>query len=87
MNAQQVPQCKQRRVTYLLTYIFEKKKKKRSNIRSCPQVPVLWFNEQDVLVIRQFELDTGCWSRNFIYVNIFNYILNINIMMKTCMVK
>jgi len=28
-----------------------------------------------------------CWSRNFIYVNIFNYILNINIMVKTCMVK
>jgi hypothetical protein len=27
------------------------------------------------------------WSRNFIYVNIFNYILNINIMVKTCMVK
>ena len=43
MNAQQVPQCKQRRVTYLLTYIFYKKKKKKkkgSNIGSCPQVPV-----------------------------------------------
>jgi hypothetical protein len=26
MNAQQVPQCKQRRVTYLLTYILKKKK-------------------------------------------------------------
>ena len=43
MNAQQVPQCKQRRVTYLLTYILKKKKekkKKESNIGSCPQVPV-----------------------------------------------
>ena len=42
MNAQQVPQCKQRRVTCLLTYILKKKKKKKkeSNIGSCPQVPV-----------------------------------------------
>jgi hypothetical protein len=29
MNAQQVPQCKQRRVTYLLTYILKKKEKKK----------------------------------------------------------
>ena len=33
MNAQQVPQCKQRRVTYLLTYIFKKKKKKKKKKR------------------------------------------------------
>ena len=51
MNAQQVPQCKQRRVTYLLTYIMsetrhghnkkKEKEKKGSNIGSCPQVPVV----------------------------------------------
>jgi hypothetical protein len=30
MNAQQVPQCKKRRVTYLLTYIFKKNKKTKT---------------------------------------------------------
>jgi hypothetical protein len=43
MNAQQVPQCKQRRVTYLLTYIL----KKRNNIGSCPQVPVYLYMYSD----------------------------------------